>query len=158
MITKAKVSDCDELTRVALTSKAHWGYTPEQIESCRDDLTVTPDMFEKYEINKSLSQGRIAAFHILNLEGKSDQCTLEFLFVSPEFIGKRRGRALLKYAFIIAKCHQKKSMRVLSDPNAESFYAKYGFNVIEQKESSIAGRFLPLMERDLSDIELNPVV
>jgi len=154
MIAKARVSDCDELTRIALESKAHWGYTPEQIESWREDLTVTPEMFEKYEINKSLSQGRIAAFHILNLEGKGDQCTLEFLFVSPEFIGKRRGRALLKYAFIIAKCHQKKTIRVLSDPNAESFYSKYGFKVISQEASSIPGRFLPLMEKDLLEVEV----
>ncbi|MBT5099546.1 MAG: GNAT family N-acetyltransferase [Polaribacter sp.] len=41
-------------------------------------------------------------------------------------------------------------LKVLSDPNAAGFYKKYGFKVISQKQSSIAGRLLPEMELILS--------
>ena len=40
-------------------------------------------------------------------------------------------------------------MNVLSDPNAASFYAKYGFKQVSKEKSSIPGRFLPVMEKDL---------
>jgi len=40
-------------------------------------------------------------------------------------------------------------MRLEADPNATNFYLKMGFKIIEQKESSIPNRFLPIMEKDL---------
>ncbi len=158
MIVKASKEDAEELTEIALASKAYWGYSQEQIESWREDLTVTPEMVERNEIKFIGTQKGIGAFYILNLDESDDYCTLEFLFVRPDFIGRGFGRALLRHVFGSAKAGKKRYMRVLSDPNAEPFYAKYGFKVIAQEKSSIPGRFLPVMEKDISEVEFNPIL
>jgi hypothetical protein len=40
-------------------------------------------------------------------------------------------------------------MIVVADPNAVSFYVSKGFHEIDRKESTIPGRFLPVMQKDL---------
>ena len=41
-------------------------------------------------------------------------------------------------------------MTLLADPNAFPFYMSQGFIIIDQKESSIPNRFLPIMQKDLT--------
>lgn len=41
-------------------------------------------------------------------------------------------------------------MTVLADPNAVPFYSSQGFVIVAKKDSSIAGRFLSVMQKDLS--------
>ena len=41
------------------------------------------------------------------------------------------------------------SMTEVTDPNALSFYAKKGFYEIDRKESTIHGRSLPVMQKDV---------
>jgi len=36
-----------------------------------------------------------------------------------------------------------------ADPHAEGFYQKFGFVTVEQRPSTIAGRYLPIMQLDL---------
>ena len=73
-------------------------------------------------------------------------CYLEFLFVKPKFIGKRIGKQLIEHAINSCRNNSCEVLNVLSDPNAESFYAKHGFKTMCQTESSIPDRFLPEME------------
>ncbi|WP_302849917.1 hypothetical protein [Polaribacter batillariae] len=40
-------------------------------------------------------------------------------------------------------------MILLADPNAVSFYNSQGFYKVDEKESTIVGRFLPMMQKDL---------
>ena len=147
MIVRATVDDLSRLTEIAIESKAHWNYTSEQINSWREDLTVSEDRFEVWEVYKFLVDDDIAGFYCLNLHKGEDTSCLEFLFVLPKFIGKAIGSQLLEHAFRLSIDHSKFYMNVLSDPNAASFYAKYGFVEISREESSIPGRFLPVMEK-----------
>lgn len=149
MIVSAILADADILTEIALKSKAHWEYSDEQIESWREDLTVFPEMFQKYKICKYLVDDQIAGFYILEEVDKKTS-NLKFLFISPNFIKKGIGYQLLQHAVASSKEQNHEIMQVLSDPNAESFYAKHGFKVYAQMESSVPGRFLPEMELKLS--------
>mgnify|MGYP000235831416 FL=1 len=148
MIVLATISDVNQLTQIALKSKAFWGYSDEKIESWREDLTITPKMFEEWNIYKYTIDNEIAGFYILN-RANIRTSFLEFLFVSPKFIKKGIGTKLLNHAK--AYCIEGSSaiLNVLSDPNAEAFYAKNGFKVIAKRESSIKGRFLPEMEFEI---------
>jgi N-acetylglutamate synthase-like GNAT family acetyltransferase len=148
MIVNAVLIDADILTEIALKSKGYWEYTDEQLESWREDLTVFPEMFQKYKICKYLIDDQIAGFYILE---EIDQKTsnLKFLFISPDFIKRGVGYQLLQHAVASSKKQNHHVMQVLSDPNAESFYAKHGFKVYAQMESSVPGRFLPEMELQL---------
>lgn len=148
MILSAKNSDANILTDIALKSKAFWGYSDEQIESWREDLTITPKMFEEWNIYKYIVDDEIAGFYILN-RANIRTSILEFLFVTPKFIKKGIGSKLLNHAKAYCITGSSAIMNVLSDPNAAAFYEKNGFKVIGKRESSIKGRFLPEMEFEI---------
>ena len=148
MIVKADISDAQQLTEIALQSKAFWGYSNEIIESWREDLTVTPKMFKDWNIYKYLVNNEIAGFYILN-RANIRTSFLEFLFVSPKFIKQGIGTQLLNHAKDYCIAGSAAIINVLSDPNAKPFYAKHGFKVIAERESSVSGRFLPEMEFEI---------
>ncbi len=148
MIVKSVRTDAEILTDIAIKSKAYWGYTHKQIESWREDLTVTPEMFQKYNICKYLVDNQIAGFYILEEVDKKTS-NLKFLFISPDFIKKGIGYQLLQHAIISSKEQNYHVMQVLSDPNAEPFYAKHGFKEVGKEKSSIPNRFLPIMQKEL---------
>ena len=100
-------------------------------------------------VYKFISDDKIIGFYILN-QPEEQSIELEFLFVLPDFIGKGIGNELIQHAFEKAKEMDCKQVTLLADPNAVSFYGSKGFTVIDKKESSIAGRFLPLMQKDLA--------
>jgi len=145
MIVYATLDDAEILTDIALKSKAYWGYSKDIIESWRDDLTVSEQMFTDYTICKYMFENEVAGFYILE-RANIRTSFLKFLFISPDFIKKGIGHQLLNHAIDYCKEGSCAILNVLSDPNAESFYAKYGFEVIALVESSIPGRTLPEME------------
>ena len=67
----------------------------------------------------------------------------------PVFIGKGIGNQLIQHAFLKAKELKCNKVTLLADPNAVAFYTSQGFKIIDKKESAIAGRFLPIMQKDL---------
>ena len=148
MIFKGASYDAKKLTEIALKSKAFWGYSDEQLESWREDLTITPKMFEECNVYKYIVKDEIAGFYILN-RANIRTSILEFLFVDPKFIKKGIGSKLLNHAKEYCLDGSSAIINVLSDPNAESFYAMHGFKVISKTESSIKGRFLPEMEFEI---------
>ncbi|MEE9408041.1 MAG: GNAT family N-acetyltransferase [Polaribacter sp.] len=148
MIIRATVSDAKELTEIALKSKAFWGYSDELIESWREDLTITSKMFDDWNVYKYLVDNEISGFYILN-RANIRTSFLEFLFVSPKYMKQGIGTKLLNHAIEYCIGGSSAILNVLSDPNAEAFYAKHGFKVIDKRESSIIGRFLPEMEFEI---------
>ena len=148
MIVKATISDAKKLTEISLKSKAFWGYSDALIESWRKDLTITSKMISNCEVYTFLVDAKVAGFYVLNLP-KNNTIELEMLFVLPEFIGKGIGKQLLLHSFKKAKLQEVKSITLLADPNAVAFYNSQGFYKIDKKESSIVGRFLPVMQKDL---------
>ena len=145
MIVSAKPSDANVLTEIALESKAYWGYTAKEIENWREDLTILPETFESWRGSKFILDEEIAGFYLLN-RVNARACSIEFLFVRPKFIGRSIGKQLIEHAILNCRANCCEVLSVLSDPNAESFYAKHGFKTMCQTESTIPGRFLPEME------------
>ncbi|AUC86083.1 GNAT family N-acetyltransferase [Polaribacter sp. ALD11] len=150
MLVEATISDAKILTQIVLESKAYWGYSEDQIEGWREDLMVTSKMFEDWHVYKYLIDTKIVGFCILNTTN-ARRSIIEFLFVSPKVIKQRIGKQLLDH--VIEHCIGCSSvvLNVLSDPNAKRFYAKHGFKVIAETESSIPGRLLPEMELEFPE-------
>ena len=149
MIVAAQTLDAKKLTEIALQSKAYWGYSAVQIESWKEELTITTKMFEHSVIHTYLIDTEIAGFNILE-NTQPHSASLAFLFVAPQFIKQGIGKQLVVHVIEYSRKNNYTFLKVLSDPNAAGFYKKYGFKVISQKQSSIAGRFLPAMELRLS--------
>ncbi|UAM98344.1 GNAT family N-acetyltransferase [Polaribacter litorisediminis] len=148
MIIKATISDTKQLTAIALQSKAFWGYSDDLIQSWTDELTVTEQMMSEMFVYKFLKDDKIMGFYILN-QPKKETIELEFLFVLPEYIGQGIGNQLLQHSFEKAKILKAKTMQLLADPNAASFYESKGFSIIDKIQSAVFNRFLPLMQKDL---------
>jgi len=145
MIIKAQIKDAKLLTEIAISSKAYWGYSKEQMELWKDDLTVTPKTFADCNIYKFQVNDITAGFYVL-YRANIRTSFLDFLFVTPKFINQGIGSKLLEHAKKSCISGSCAVLNVLSDPNSEAFYLKHGFEIIGKRESSIKGRFLPEME------------
>ena len=120
MIFPANPSDATMLTKIALESKAHWGYTAAQLDSWREDLTILPETFDSWRGSKFMSENEIAGFYLLN-RVNARTCHLEFLFVRPKFIGKNIGKQLIVHAIASCSANSCEVLNVLSDPMLNPF-------------------------------------
>jgi GNAT superfamily N-acetyltransferase len=144
-VRPALPTEADELTALALRSKAHWGYDAAFLQKAAPELTVTPSVIERHAAFVAERGGRIGGFYVLGEEESIP--VLSHLWVDPPAIGTGLGSRLWEHMLRQARQRAYRVVRIESDPNAEGFYAKMGarrVGVVESK--SIAGRLLPLME------------
>ena len=147
-IERAIPSDHMILTTITKRSKAYWGYSKEQIEAWDALLSVTPEYITKNETYKLVSGDQVIGYYSLV---KTDTKTLKLdsLFILPEFIRKGFGKLLMNDLFERAALNNYTTIILYSDPNAESFYSKFGFVTIGQIKTSVPNRSLPEMRRHL---------
>lgn len=144
-IRDALYSDCDELTQLAMRSKAHWGYDVDFISACRDELAVTMQRLASETTRLATDQGRIVGFYSLLFH--PDNCELEAMFVEPEVIGSGIGARMWDDMIALVKEAGVTKLVCQSDPFAERFYRKMGMIKIGERASeSIPDRKLPVLE------------
>jgi predicted GNAT family acetyltransferase len=152
LITReANLNDLNALSNLALRSKAYWDYNSSFIESCREDLTITPERLDKGNIQVALgSSGETLGFYSFLDE---DEPAMDFLFIEPELIGKGIGKKLWLDALRYAEAKGWSSFSICADPFAsENFYLKVGCEQIGEIESSVSkGRMLPLLRYRLRE-------
>ncbi len=150
-IRVAAHSEAAAISSLAIRSKAHWGYSDEFMEACREELTWSESQIDSpdYEFYVYEAEGRIAGFYALEHLGPGD-AELEALFVEPDMIGRGYGRTLIEHAKGRASALGIRRITIQGDPNAESFYkAAGGVRDGQRESSSIPGRFLPIFRIDL---------
>lgn len=150
-IRSAILSDAALLSELAFRSKAHWGYSTEYMESCREELSVSAadisDPAREFVVCEVF--GFVVGYCAITLVSKH-QYELEALFVEPQHIGCGYGHLLIEEAKKLAAQRGAKSLVIQGDPNAEQFYLGAGGVKIGERESdSIPGRFLPEFRIDL---------
>lgn len=150
-VIKAENTDAQELTRLTIQSKSYWEYSVEQIENWREDLTITPHYIDKNQVYKLIHNEQLVGFYAYQPVSKTD-VKLNFLFVAPASIGKGYGKVLMTDFLQRIKTLAYKKAQLDADPNAEAFYKSQGFRVIGKLKSSIEGRFLPIMEKELTGL------
>ncbi|MCP4123946.1 MAG: GNAT family N-acetyltransferase [Bacteroidetes bacterium] len=145
---KATEKDHRSLTALTLRSKAYWGYSLEQIESWRKILTITKDYIKKNSIFIGKADGKIAGYYSW-IKTSNDAVELDNMFLDPEYIGKGNGSLLLEDFLSRMRSGGIHKILLYADPNAERFYKKFGFSKIGRSESSIKGRYLPIMQLEI---------
>ena len=143
VIRAAKPSEAKELTKLAIRSKAHWGYSDDLIEKWLPELEVTPDF-----INSSISfvvevDGQIKGFWCRTpKEGLSEGR----YFIEPDSLRLGYGKLLWEAVITKAKELKLKYLTWEADPNSVGFYLKMGAKQIGTINSNIVpGRKLPIM-------------
>ncbi len=135
-----------------MCSKAYWGYSPEFMESCREELKVSSAKISSpsYFYTIAEKDGGIVGFCALE-RLSAIKFELEALFVDPDHIGSGVGRQLMTHAKNQALALGGNSLSIGADPNAEKFYRAAGGIVTGKHESqSIPGRYLPTLKIDLT--------
>ncbi len=138
----ARPDEAAALSALALRSKAHWGYDADFMAMCVAELTVRPELIEEAFALVAERHGRIAGF-ILCAPVMPPAAELHMIFVEPEAIGQGIGRRLVETAFTGLAWLGVRQVEVDSDPHAEPFYRRCGFEPVGTVPSgSIPGRFL----------------
>ncbi len=151
-IQSAAPSQAKRLTELALRSKSHWGYSPEFMAACREELTVTTEAIKggvlTYRVAVS-NDNEVLGFYALESTAAST-LELEALFIEPAHMGLGLGGRLLADAVALAKASGAQRVLIHSDPNATDFYLAAGAKQIGVTASgSIPGRDIPLLEIEL---------
>lgn len=147
-IQKAKPTNHILLTQITFDGKAYWGYSQEQIQKWAEDLTITSQYIEDNEVYNLLVDDEIIGYYS-SLKINEKEIRLDYLFLFAKYIGKGYGNLMMLHFLEEAKVKKLKRITLEAEPKAEDFYKKFGFVTYGQRESSIKGRFLPLMKLDL---------
>jgi ribosomal protein S18 acetylase RimI-like enzyme len=147
-IQKAKTEDHIRLTEITKKSKAYWGYSEEQMEKWSNNLTITTDYIETNPVFNLVNENQIVGYYSY-LKKEDNKVKLDNLFILPEYIGKGFGTFLMND--FLERMRNEKCPKIIldSEPNAEQFYQKIGFTKIDEFETSIKNRFMPIMEMKL---------
>jgi GNAT superfamily N-acetyltransferase len=150
-IRAARLDEVHLLSELAFRSKAHWGYSSDFMEACREELSLDATALERDVVFALESGGALVAFYALE-PVSAVEIELGFLFVEPGEMGRGLGRRLLAHACAEARRRGYRRILIQSDPNAAAFYESCGARVVGVKPSaSIANRSLPLLEITLPD-------
>lgn len=147
-IESAHKNDHEILTAITKKSKSYWGYSEEQIEIWSELLTITESYIETNAVYKLVVNKTTIGYYSYFHENEKT-IRLDNLFVLPECIGKGFGQILMDD--FLGRLHSLEINKVMlhSEPNAESFYTKFGFVKVGAIETSIKDRFLPIMKLNL---------
>ena len=145
-IRRALPHEAAQLSKLAMRSKAHWGYPDQFMHACRDELTLDKPYIENNPVYVAEHAGRVIGFYALEHVSASE-AELGYLFVEPGFIGNGCGRRLIDHAKQQARKCEYTKIIIQGDPNAEQFYRAAGGILVGRRESaSIPGRKLPLFQ------------
>jgi GNAT superfamily N-acetyltransferase len=123
-IRQAHVGEANELTQLAMESKAHWKYTPEQIQLWRAELTVPPEMIFSGNAYVGVVENSIVAMMVLVPGAMTWK--LDYFFVAPQHMEQGIGKEMFQYAIDQARERGARAVTIDADPHAERFYLACG--------------------------------
>jgi GNAT superfamily N-acetyltransferase len=149
MIRQPQMNELEALTRLALLSKAVWGYSEQFMAACREELTLAEDELEDLFLKEV--DGEVVGFYSLQ-RVSATHVELGYLYVAPIHLRRGHGKELMADALRRAKALAYRTLIIQADPHAVDFYVAAGAKQVGVRESgSIPGRMLPLFEVDLTD-------
>lgn len=143
-IRRAVAGEAEALSKLALIAKAHWGYERAQLQVWNSSLEISAESISARPTFVAELDGQVVGFY--SLIPSRDAWELDNLWVTPLFIRKGIGQALLMHAAQIAAERGATSILIDADPNAEAFYVACGATRIGAVSAPIAdesGRVRP---------------
>jgi len=142
-------TDADVISGLGIRSKAHWGYTPDQMEVFRQELTHRADELQHKSGELAEQGGAEVGFYLLHT---IDDATIELecLFIDPGTLKSGYGSTLFRRAVDRARGLGFTRMTIQSDPFAAGFYERHLARKLRDIPSSIPDRTIPLFEYDLA--------
>jgi len=146
-IRRSTPDEADVLTELAMASKRYWGYSEQYMRLWKRGLTFTPEFIAKNAVYTAVHKGTVVGVFAVIYGGA--ECELAHQWVAPEWIGKGLGRKLFDEAVRVARTSGAKTMRMVSDQNAEGFFLRMGARHVGYFRSKPDGRKMPYLAIDL---------
>lgn len=145
IVRAARVAEADAISALALRSKAYWGYDPDFLAACREDLVIRPEWCDGVRLVVAEQDGVLLGY--ARVAGEPPVGELAGLFVDPAAIGRGVGGLLLRHAVGIAAGLGMTLLEIDSDPHAEPFYRHAGAVRTGESPSTVdPARLLPRLE------------
>ncbi len=148
MIRPAIPAEANAISELGIRSKAHWGYSAEQMQVFAEELTLVPADIRLRSVHVLESKGRLIGYYAL-VPKSTAVMELEHLFVDPAELRRGHGRSLFAHAIDLASQKKYQRLAIQSDPNAEGFYVALDVPLLRRIPSSIPGRSIPYFELEL---------
>jgi GNAT superfamily N-acetyltransferase len=123
-IRRAHGSEAPVLSALALEAKGHWGYSSEDFDRWRMQISVTDTDVELNPTFVAEIDHSIVGFYCLVKQPPTWE--LAHLWVVPQAMRRGIGRALLAHAVSTARDGGASAIAIDADPNAEPFYLACG--------------------------------
>lgn len=148
---RARPSQSERLTRLAVQSKRHWGYPDHWIEAWRGELTVTPESISRSETWVAVRSDSLVGYYMLR-QADDGLASLDHFWVLPSAIGQGVGSCMMAHVLERARSCGWTQITVVSDPNAEGFYLKHGAIRTGVERGTVCGqeRVLPVLSFPIS--------
>jgi len=130
-------ADIPVLDAIAIAAKAHWGYSAQQLEAWRTDLSVAAETLKVRPVCVAEEHNQVVAF--VQVATDVHPWELWAMWVLPASMGRGVGTALLAWATEFAASHGQSEIAIDSDPNAEGFYKVRGALVVGRVAAPIPG-------------------
>lgn len=139
----AEVKHAEFLRDTLIKSKGYWGYSQDQLEGWRSNLTFEEEYINQNTVKLILKDNEIIGFFAI-VKGDSDE--LDHLWLLPNAIGK--GYGSLVFMQILSECKKLAihNLYITSDPDAEGFYLKKGAIKVGEVYSEAQKRMLPKLK------------
>lgn len=137
-IRRAFPSESDQLSAIALASKGHWGYSPQQLGAWQRDLQITSESIAAQPTFVAVSDDN-ELLGVVQIGCDALPWRIEHLWVRPASAGSGVGSRLVHHALAHARAHGQHELHVDADPHAEAFYLHLGARRIGTVAAPVEG-------------------
>jgi hypothetical protein len=123
-LRRARPDEASMLSELALAAKEFWGYDQAFIESCRAELSFSPDDVARRHFVVADLGGMVAGFY--SLDGQPPAGELGNMWVRPGEIGTGLGRVMWHDAMAAAAAAGFEYLEISAEPDAEGWHAPAG--------------------------------
>ena len=158
-IRSARAEEAETLTSLSFASKGYWNYPPAYLERWGQELTITPAYLEEHDVFVCVTEAAIRGYYsLVTLKEEvvlaevvlKAGTWLDHLFVHPDVIGQKLGTLMFEHMCRRCVARGIRTVHVLADPQARTFYQKVGCRYHQDYPSSIPGRTSPYLTRKMS--------
>lgn len=148
-IKEAKSCDIALINEIMLNSLSHWSYTKEELNKIMDLYKINEDYLVKNPVYLVYEKEILLGFFCF-IKNKFHENELDYFIIKNELIGRGYGRMMWEACCDKAKLLMIKEFKVMSTPDAKSFYQKMGAQEIGFCQSKIRKSInLPLLNYKL---------
>lgn len=137
-IRRARPAESEELSALAVSAKALWGYSQRQLALWSDELGLSRESIVSEPTFVAEERSRLVG--VAQLDTRVLPWAVQCLWVDPSSVRRGVGTRLIRHLLACARANGQSTLCVDSDPNAEAFYLGLGARRVGEVAAPIDGQ------------------